>query len=115
MSERTVSRADARIIAEAAVDLADRAQIWKSRALKAEAALAFQTRTTAAQQKHPSGALISRAHRTANRIGSSGMWHASSGAGHGDSIVGQELADLIRQIIALATTPARNTSQIGEG
>jgi hypothetical protein len=37
MSERTVSRADARIIAEAAVDLADKALLWKERARKAEA------------------------------------------------------------------------------
>jgi hypothetical protein len=40
MRTRTVPREDARIIANAAVDLANIALRWKERALKAEAALA---------------------------------------------------------------------------
>ena len=40
MADRTVSRSDARTIAEAASDCADKALAWKQRALRAESLLA---------------------------------------------------------------------------
>jgi len=40
MDERTISRSDARLIAEAASDCADSALAWKDRALRAEGLLA---------------------------------------------------------------------------
>lgn len=44
-------------------------------------------------------ALVDGASKAIARLGRVGMWHASPGAGHGDSFVGGDLADIIRDML----------------
>lgn len=44
-----------------------------------------------------------RAERLAYRVGSAGMWHASSGARYGDVIEGGEIAEAIRFLLKRAS------------
>ncbi len=44
------------------------------------------------------GLSIDEVGRLADRIGRAGMWHASQGSAHGDSLVGGDVAELIRKL-----------------